>query len=75
MTPGGTKGSRYIDIVGVDSDGKLIEIHQVGRQTKAGIPVSRERSAIDDIQNALERVMNSEADLRYFKDEQEALSQ
>jgi len=51
-TPGGTKGTRYVDVVGKDADGNVVEMHQVGRQTKGGLPVSRERKALDDIQGA-----------------------
>ncbi|MGH7991500.1 MAG: RHS repeat-associated core domain-containing protein, partial [Limisphaerales bacterium] len=51
-TPGGNKNSRYIDIVGRDSEGNVVEMHQVGRQTQGGLPVSRERQAIQDVQNA-----------------------
>jgi hypothetical protein len=51
-TPGGHKGERYVDVVGKDKTGKVVEYHQVGKQTKGGIPVSRERKAIDDIQGA-----------------------
>ena len=51
-TPGGPKGSRYVDVVGRDADGNVVEMHQIGRQTKGGAPVSRERKALDDIQRA-----------------------
>ncbi len=36
-------------------DNKITEVHQVGRETKGGIPVSRERKADVDIGNAIER--------------------
>ena len=46
-----TKGkSRFADIVGVDEDGKLAEIHQAGKQNKNGTPVKRERDAMKDIE-------------------------
>ena len=51
-TPGGDKGSRYVDVVAKDKQGKVVEAHQVGRQTKSGLPVSRERAAIRDIEKA-----------------------
>jgi hypothetical protein len=49
-TPGGNKGTRYVDVVGKDVQGNVVEMHQVGRQTKSGPPVSRERKALDDIE-------------------------
>jgi RHS repeat-associated protein len=51
-TPGGEKSARYADVVGKDPGGRLREIHQVGKQTKKGEPVARERRAIQDIQRA-----------------------
>jgi RHS repeat-associated protein len=51
-TPGATKGARYVDVVARDANGKVVEMHQVGKQTKGGLPVSRERQAMDDIQKA-----------------------
>jgi RHS repeat-associated protein len=52
-TPGGAKGTRYVDVAGVDpKTGKVTELHQVGKKTKGGEPVSRERKAIDDIEKA-----------------------
>lgn len=51
-TPGGAKGTRYVDVVGRDAQGNVVEMHQVGRQTKGGQPVSRERKALDDIEGA-----------------------
>jgi hypothetical protein len=48
----GTKGTRYVDVVGKDARGNVVEMHQVGRQTKGGIPVSREVKALDDIEGA-----------------------
>jgi RHS repeat-associated protein len=53
-TPGGTKGTRYVDVVARDpSTGKIVEYHQVGKQTKAQLPIARERRALDDIENAI----------------------
>jgi RHS repeat-associated protein len=52
MTPKGSKGSRYTDVVAKDANGAVLERHQVGRQTNGGLPVSRERRALDDIEGA-----------------------
>lgn len=51
-TPGGHKETRYIDVVAKDAKGNVVEMHQVGRQTKGGNPVSREVKALDDVQGA-----------------------
>lgn len=52
-TSGGYKNSRYADVVVYDSQGRIMEIHQVGRTTKRhGAPVSRERKAIRDIRSS-----------------------
>ncbi len=51
-TPGGGKKSRFADVGGFDREGNLVEIAQIGRQTKAGIPVARERRAMHDIGQA-----------------------
>jgi hypothetical protein len=50
-TPGGAKPNRFAD-VGAYDRGELVELHQVGRETRGGIPVSRERSALADITTA-----------------------
>jgi hypothetical protein len=50
-TPGGFKDRRFADVGAYDADGNLVEIHQVGRQTKGGLPVKRERAALVDIMN------------------------
>ena len=52
QTPNGSKSKRFADVVGVDANGTVVEIHQVGRITKRGIPVSRERNTLQDIFNA-----------------------
>jgi hypothetical protein len=53
-TPGGAKSRRFLDIVGRSREtGAVLEMHQVGRQTKRGLPVSREVRALDDIQSAM----------------------
>lgn len=44
-TPGGTKGTRYVDVVGKDAQGNVVEMHQVGRQTKGGAGVERGQGA------------------------------
>lgn len=43
---------RYVDIAGLNQDGDIEELHQVGKQNKNGTPVSRERKAIKDIEKA-----------------------
>ena len=55
LTPGGCKSCRYVDLVGKDAKGNVVEMHQVGRQTGAGNPVAREVRALDDIQGATRR--------------------
>lgn len=52
LTPDGCKSCRYVDVAGKNAEGKVVEMHQVGRQTEAGNPVSREARALDDIQKA-----------------------
>jgi hypothetical protein len=52
-TPEGSKSKRFVDVVGIDKKtAEVKEMHQVGRQTKKGQPVAREREAMDDIQKA-----------------------
>ncbi|GAA0894535.1 hypothetical protein GCM10009122_42160 [Fulvivirga kasyanovii] len=52
-TPEGEKGYRYADQAEVDpKTGEVIEYHQVGKQNKNGTPVSRERKAKKDIEDA-----------------------
>ncbi len=51
-TPGGAKPVRYVDVVGRDANDNIVEMHQIGRQTKAGQPVAREIEALDDIERA-----------------------
>ncbi|MDD3303773.1 MAG: hypothetical protein PHP54_02535 [Clostridia bacterium] len=48
-----TKNHRYLDAVALDKDGNVVEMYQVGRENKNGTPVSRERKAIYDIENAV----------------------
>ena len=43
---------RFADVTASNDDGKLEEIHQVGRTNKNGTPVKRERDAIADIEEA-----------------------
>lgn len=43
---------RYADIVAIDKDDNLKEIHQVGLTNKNGTPVAREKRAIDDIEQS-----------------------
>ena len=54
-TPGGEKSSRFVDVVGKDTEGNVVEMHQAGKQTQSGAPVARERRALDDIQNATDQ--------------------
>ena len=49
LTPGGRKASRYVDVVALDANGIPVEFHQIGRVTKSGAPIARERYAISDI--------------------------
>jgi hypothetical protein len=47
------KEKRFVDVVAIDPGTKnVVEMHQVGRQTKGGNPVSREVKALDDIQKS-----------------------
>jgi hypothetical protein len=42
---------RYIDVGGFDPEEleEPVELHQIGRQTKSGNPVKRERDVIEDL--------------------------
>ena len=51
-TAGGNKSSRYGDILVTNPETMEQWIVQVGKQTKAGNPISRELKAIKDLQNA-----------------------
>jgi hypothetical protein len=52
-TPNGYKKVRYADVVEIDPrTGQVIHYHQIGDKTKKGAPVSRERKAKSDIENA-----------------------
>ncbi len=51
-TPDGKKSRRFADVAALDDGDNLVELHQVGKQTKKGIPVKRERDARDDLQDA-----------------------
>ena len=56
LTPGGARSARYVDVVGLDPVTKLpVEYYQVGKQTLAGNPISREAQAIRDIQQVTNR--------------------
>ncbi len=50
MDPDGEKTKRFIDIIARDKDGNVVERYQVGRGTKSGDPVARERRSMDDTQ-------------------------
>ena len=43
---------RFIDVVAFDRRNNLVSTHQVGKQTKKGIPIKRERDAAEDIETA-----------------------
>ena len=47
LTPGGKKSSRFIDIYATKGNDTIAI--QVGRMTKGGLPVSRERQALADL--------------------------
>jgi hypothetical protein len=50
-TPGGAKSARFVDVVAINPATELpVEYYQVGKQTLAGNPISREVRAIRDIQ-------------------------
>jgi hypothetical protein len=51
-TPRGEKRSRFIDVQGKKPQSGEMKSVQVGKQNKNGTPVSRERKAINDIQDA-----------------------
>jgi RHS repeat-associated protein len=55
QTTGGFKDRRYVDVVAKDGSGNIVEYHQVGRQTKKGLPVKREREAASDISKATKK--------------------
>ena len=50
-TPGGNKTSRYGDVLATNPETGEQFIIQVGKQTKAGKPISRESKAIQDLEN------------------------
>jgi len=53
-TPNGEKSSRFIDVAAKDpATGEIVEVHQVGKTTKSGKPVSRERKAMKDIKRTI----------------------
>jgi RHS repeat-associated protein len=51
-TPMGAKQTRYVDVVGVKKDTGETKMYQVGDRNKDGQPVVREKSALDDIEQA-----------------------
>ena len=51
-TPQGSKNYRMVDVVARDADKNVMEMYQIGKQTKGHNPVSREQKAIDDINQA-----------------------
>ena len=48
-TPGGEKSKRFADVVGTDPETGKRTIVQIGKQTKRGEPIARERRALADI--------------------------
>ena len=51
-TKGGNKDTRYADLEGTNTQTGETKQIQVGKQNKNGTPVSRERKAMDDIENS-----------------------
>ncbi len=51
-TPNGSKGSRYVDVVGAKKSTGETKMYQVGASNKDGSPVAREVRAMDDIEQA-----------------------
>jgi len=52
-TPNGEKKSRFVDVAGRNPEtGSVDEMHQIGKRTKGGVPIARERRALDDIECA-----------------------
>ena len=51
-TPRGSKGSRFVDVLGVKKSIGETQMYQVGASNKDGTPVAREFRALDDIQQA-----------------------
>jgi hypothetical protein len=50
-TPGGYKPKRFADLLVTDPETNDLWLIQVGKQTQAGNPVSRELKAIVDLEN------------------------
>jgi hypothetical protein len=48
-TPGGLKTYRYVDVAVIGPTGQPVAFYQVGLSTSRGMPVARERYAINDI--------------------------
>ncbi|HRG76252.1 MAG TPA: hypothetical protein PLX69_16955 [Leptospiraceae bacterium] len=40
---------RFIDVAGLDDNRNIVELHQIGKQTKKGLPVKRERDVIEEV--------------------------
>jgi len=49
----GLQKKRFIDIAAVSGD-LIVEMHQVGKVNKNGLPVKRERDVIQEIKNELD---------------------
>lgn len=53
-----TGKTRRADVVGINNEGKVQEVYQVGRETRSGDPVARERSALSDIKTSAKKLGN-----------------
>jgi hypothetical protein len=53
LTPNGSRGSRFVDIVAYDRAGNIVAYYQVGKQTGAGLPIAREVDALNDLEAVL----------------------
>lgn len=45
-----TGQGRFMDLAGFDENGNEVEYHQIGKQTKKGLPVKRERDVIEEVE-------------------------
>lgn len=62
----GQKKYRFADIAALEGR-EIVEVHQVGKQTKKGNPVKREQIVIDEIK----REMNINVDFHAYNKEEE----
>ena len=40
---------RYIDVAGLNDEDQIVELHQIGKETKKQLPVKRERVVIEEV--------------------------